>query len=412
MPEPCRAKDIDACLGWMVERDLTAAELGGYDDDVLRAYVQRVVDRLARTSSLAKSPRVLLADRDGTYATVGGRIVVARPTLEKLGSEAELAGILAHEMAHIEGKHTVASLFGPHPDDDWLVMRRDAEAIADERAVFLMQRAGYAPVAMARALDNVLTVEDEEHPAKQQRIARVQALAQGRAGFEGRDELLAQVAGMVVGRDPRAGVRIGDAWVISSLGIAFDLDEDDLVRAADDLLVVRRGNATLTGYVLGGPWARELMKTLDDRDARTTALGRITAGTIRHRTPTDLSPLGKLQRAIRATLPQPAPGARVAILEREGGALIFEVAGRRQPKLGLRSATEDEIDASEPARIEIARATRSGSVASLHACSGILLDDPDRVVAVGDAIKCADRRPLERPTEASDAAAAETLPAE
>jgi hypothetical protein len=214
---------------------------------------------------------------------------------------------------------------------------------------------------------------------------------------------------MVVGRDPRAGVRIGDAWVISSLGIAFDLDEDDLVRAADDLLVVRRGQATLTGYVLGGPWARELVKTLDDRDARTTALGRVTAGTIAHRAAADDSPLGKLERAIRATLPQPAPGARVAILERQQGALIFEVAGRRQPKLGLRIATEDEIDASEPARVEIERAVKSGSIASLHACRGALLDDPHRVVAVGDAIKCADRRPLERPTEASDAAAAETL---
>ena len=408
MPEPCRAKDMDACLGWMVERDLTAAELGGYDDAALRAYVQHVVDRLASGSSLATAPRVLLADRDGTYATVGGRIVVARPTLEKLGSEAELAGILAHEMAHIEGKHTVASLFGPHPDDDWLVMRRDAESIADERAVLLLERAGYAPVAMARALANVLTFEDEEHPEKQQRIARVEALAHGRTGFEGRDELYAHVAGMVVGRDPRAGVRLGDAWVISSLGIAFDLDEDDLVRAADDLLVVRRGQATLTGYVLGGPWARELIKTLDARDARATPLGRITAGTIAQSAATDDSPLGKLQRAIRATLPQPAPGARVAILEREHGALILEVAGRRQPKLGLRDATADEIDASEPARVEIAHAVKSGAIASLHVCRGALLDDPARVVAVGEPIKCADRRPLERPTEASDAAAAET----
>ncbi len=409
MPEPCRAKDMDACLGWMVERDLTAAELGGYDDAVLRAYVQHVVDRLARGSSLARAPRVLLADRDGTYATVGSRIVVARPTLEKLGSEAELAGILAHEMAHIEGKHTVASLFGPHPDDDWLVARRDAEAIADERAVLLLERAGYAPIAMARALANVLSLEDEEHPAKQQRIERVERLAQGRSGFEGKDELYAHVAGMVVGRDPRAGVRVRDAWVISSLGIAFDLHADDLVRAADDLLVVRRGQATLTGYVLGGPWARELARGLDDRDTRMTTLGTITTGTIAHRTGTDDRPLGKLQRAIRATLPQPAPGARVAILERDRGALIFEVVGRRHPKLCLRAATEDELEASEPARVEIERATKSGPVASLHACRGALLDDPGRVVVVGDPIKCADRRPLERPTEASDAAAAETL---
>ncbi|MBL0213905.1 MAG: M48 family metalloprotease [Myxococcales bacterium] len=408
VPEPCRARDIDACLGWMVERDLAAAELGAYEDAELRGYVQAVVDRLARGSSLTRTPRVLLADRDGTYATVGGRIVVARPTLEKLGSEAELAGILAHEMAHIEGKHTVASLFGPHPDEDWLVMRRDAEAIADERAILLLETAGYAPVAMGRALRNVLTVEDEEHPAKDLRIARVESLAVGRGGFEGRDELYAHLAGMVVGRDPRAGIRIGDAWVIAALGIAFELAPDDLVRAADDLLVVRRGTATLTGYVLGAPWARELVGTLEDRDAHRTTLGLVTAGTVARRTARDDSPLGKLQRAIRSGLPQPAVGARVAILERRRGALILELGGRRSPELNFRVATPTEIATSEPARIAIAHAQRSGTIASQDACRGVLLDDPQRMVRAGDPIKCADRAPLARPADESGAEAAET----
>lgn len=290
-------------------------------------------------------------------------------------------------------------------------MRRDAEAIADERAVYLLARAGYAPVAMARALDRVLTVEDEEHPAKEERIARARTLARGQTGFEGRDELLARLGGMVVGRDPRAGVRIGDAWVIAALGLALDLRDDDLVRAADDLLVIRRGQGTLTGYVLGAPWARELVTTLGEREARTTALGTITTGTIRFRSDTDQSPLGKLQRAIRATLPQPAPGARVAILERAHGAVVFEIGGRRSSKLGLRLATEEELAASEPARIEIVHATKSGPIAALDPCR-VLLDDPARVVAIGDPIKCADRRPLERPTEASDRAAAETRPDE
>lgn len=399
VPEPCRAKDIDGCLGWMVERDLAAAELGLYEDAALRTYVQHVVDRLVPGSSLAASPRVLIADRDGTYAMVGGRIVVGRPTLEKLSTEAELAGILAHEIAHLEGKHTVASLFGPHPDEDWLVMRKDAEAIADERAVRLLERAGYAPRAMARALATVLTVDDEEHPARETRIARVTALAGDQTGFEGRDPLYAALAGMVVGRDPRTGLRVGDAWVIAALGIAVPLGEDDVIRAADELLVVRRGPTSLTGYMLGSPWARELVAGLADRRTRRTAAGRVTAGTVARRAATDDTPLGKLQRAIRSTLPQPAIGTKVAIVERPGGALVLELGGRRPPRLDLRPATEDELAASLPARIRIAHAAHAGTIADLGTCGDLLLDDPSRVVRAGDPIKCADRPWLPRPDD-------------
>nr|MBA3845688.1 SDR family NAD(P)-dependent oxidoreductase [Planctomycetota bacterium] len=56
--------------------------------------------------------RVIIADRDETYATSGRRIVIARRTLEKLSSEAELAAVIAHEVAHVEGRHGIVSLFG------------------------------------------------------------------------------------------------------------------------------------------------------------------------------------------------------------------------------------------------------------------------------------------------------------
>ncbi|HEY6174360.1 MAG TPA: M48 family metalloprotease, partial [Kofleriaceae bacterium] len=134
LPHPCVAHDVEGCLGWMVERDLADAELDLYDDAGLRDYVQGVADRLAQGSLLPRAPRVVIADHDGTYATSGSRIVLGRPTIERLDSEAELAGVIAHELAHIEGHHAVVSLFGPPPGDDGLVLRRDAEAVADERA--------------------------------------------------------------------------------------------------------------------------------------------------------------------------------------------------------------------------------------------------------------------------------------
>jgi hypothetical protein len=391
LPQPCTARDVEACLGWMVERDLADAELELYDDTALRDYVQSVADRLARGSHLPGAPRVVIADRDGTYATSGSRIVIARPTIERLDSEAELAGVVAHELAHIEGHHAVVSLFGPPPDGDDPVARRDVEAIADERAVALLERAGYTPSAMARALRAVLDDDDDDHPLRADRIARVAVMAGHRTGFEGRAELLARLDHMVVGRDARLGHRVGDAWVIAALGLALDLDAGDVVREATDVLVLRRAGATLAVYAIGAPWARELASSLEARASDTRPLGEVTVGTVASTAANDDTPLGKLARAIRTTLPQPAVGTRVAILELPRGALVIELGGNALTELGLRRATPGELSAAEPARIVIEHAWRAGSVAQAVVCDGRLLDDPRRRVAAGDPVKCSDR---------------------
>lgn len=398
MPEPCVAHDVEACLGWMIERDLADAALDLYDDAGLRDYVQGVADRLARGSLLARAPRVVIADHDGTYATSGSRIVIGRPTIERLDCEAELAGVIAHELAHIEGHHAVVSLFGlPPAGDDAPVLRRDAEAIADERAVALLERAGYAPAAMARALRAVLDAEDEDHPLRADRIARAKVMAGGTPGFEGRAELLGHLEHMVVGRDARLGRRVGDAWVVAALGLALELGPDDAVRDASDVLVVRRGQTALAAYAIGAAWAGELAAALHDRSEDVRDLGRITVGTIAAPAGRDDTPVGKLARAIRSTLPQPAVGTRVAIVERPRGALVIELGGRNErggrglPALGLRAATPEELTGAEPARIVIERAWRTGTAADAVVCDGRLLDSPDRQVAAGDPIKCADR---------------------
>ncbi|HET9625605.1 MAG TPA: M48 family metalloprotease [Kofleriaceae bacterium] len=395
VPAPCTAHDVEGCLGWMIERDL-AAELDLYDDANLRGYVQAIADRLARVSHLARAPRVVISDHDGTYSTSGSRIVVARATILRLASEAELAGVIAHELAHLEGHHAVISLFGPPPDDDAVTARRDAEAIADERAVALLERAGYAPTAMARALRAVLDFEDDDHPLRADRVARVAVLAGDRPGFEGRDALLHHLAHLVVGRDSRLGRRVDDVWVIAALGLALDLAPGDVIRAAQDALVLRRGRATLALYPIGAPWARALAAALDARSAEDRPLGQLTLG----RMPLgDAAPgpalddpaLAHLARAVHATLPRPPAGTTVAILERAGGGLVIELAGAALPALGLRRATAGELAAAEPPRVVIEHAARAGTAGDAAICAGRLLDDPARPVAAGAPIKCADR---------------------
>jgi hypothetical protein len=189
-----------------------------------------------------------------------------------------------------------------------------------------------------------------------------------------------------------------------ALGVALDLEGDDVVRSSGEVLVLRRGAATLVAYAIGAPWARELIAALDDRAAARIALGRVTTGrvpaaTVRN---ADDSPLGKLARAVRGTRPQPAAGGRVAILERPGGALVLELGGDGVPRLPLRAPTEPELVRTRPRRIVIERAAAAGTLAELGACRGRLLDDPAREVAAGDPIKCADRPVKSSPLLALD----------
>jgi len=407
LPDACERLDVERCAGWMAERDLVAGQLDAYDDPILRAYVQRVTDRLTRGSTLTRSPRIVISDHDGTYAAFGERIVIGRMAIERLGSEAELAAIVAHELVHVEGRHAALSLTGAsdeatdlvNDEETWLAARRDAEAIADERAVTLLERAGYAPAAMERALAAVLEADDPEHPPRADRLAAAKKLAAGRTeGFEGRDAFLGHLDGMVVGRNTRLGVRIDDAWVVAALGVAIDIPTKHVVRIDGDALVLRRGRSVLTMYSIGPAWARELASELEDRARVDSALGPVTVGIAPERAPAR-TPIAKLQRAVREQLPQPSAGTQVIVLGRDDGGLVLELGTRTDPFVrdqwlaGLRVTTKHERRRAEPTRIELEVAEQTAMIAVLvNQCvdpnAALHLDDPERVVERGEAFKC------------------------
>ena len=297
----------------MVERTtLTAAELDVYDGhQPPRDTSQTVADRVPRVHShLGAAPRVVIANHDGTYATSGSpdrdraqrddRIArtprPSSPAWSRTGSRI------------VEGHHAVVSLFGAPPDDTWLQLRRDAEAIADERAVALLVRAGYAPTAMGRALRLGADRRGRGAPTAARRAdrRRVEEACRWPHGIRGprravpphqahggRPRLAARPAGQ--GRLGRRGARC----------IAIDLEDADLVHSSDDLLVMRRERSTVIAYAIGTPWAHELAATLEDREAAPRSLGLVTIGRVPKDTKTDDSPLGKAA-STRSAAPCPS----------------------------------------------------------------------------------------------------------
>jgi predicted Zn-dependent protease len=82
--------------------------IGIYDDPELDAYVRQVGERLLRESGITRPEFTftLLDSPDiNAFAMPGGFIYVNRGLLAYLDTEAELAGVLAHEIGHITESH-------------------------------------------------------------------------------------------------------------------------------------------------------------------------------------------------------------------------------------------------------------------------------------------------------------------
>jgi predicted Zn-dependent protease len=77
------------------------------DDPVVTAYVTQVAERVARHSDLRMplQVRVLDSDEINAFALPGGHFFINTGLILETQSEAELAGVIAHEIAHVAARH-------------------------------------------------------------------------------------------------------------------------------------------------------------------------------------------------------------------------------------------------------------------------------------------------------------------
>jgi len=165
-----------------------AAEMGGAadpHDDPRARFVAEVGRRIVQESDARRSPYVgnyhffLLNDPDtvNAFALPGGQIFITRGLFDKLDDEAELAGVLGHEIGHVVNRHaaehmasgrlgqllTFAVGVGASDRDQGrnaqmiaalvnqmtqLKFTREDESEADRYGLRYMAEAGYDPSAM------------------------------------------------------------------------------------------------------------------------------------------------------------------------------------------------------------------------------------------------------------------------
>lgn len=187
------------------------------DDPIIAEYINRIAQNLVRNSD-AKVPftvKVIDAQEVNAFALPGGFMFVNSELILKTDTEAELAGVLAHEIAHVAARHgtrqatrgtiinyaTIPLIFvggwpgyiarqalGVAVPLGFLKFSRGMEKEADLLGIQYMYKAGYDPVSFVEFFEELQALEKKKkgtiakvfssHPMNEDRIEFSQEVIQ------------------------------------------------------------------------------------------------------------------------------------------------------------------------------------------------------------------------------------------
>lgn len=252
------------------------AEFGGAMTGVHAQYVEQVGKNIAVQSGLGNAREsftvsLLNSPVHNAFAVPGGYIYTTRQLVTLMNSEAELAGVLGHEVGHVAARHSqrrqktaqrnsilgVLGAIGSSlllgdsglgstlsrgflQGSQLLTLRfsRKQEIEADTLGIEYLGKAGYdrramgtvlASLAAQNALDARLQGRNagvpewaSTHPDPASRVQSALAKAgTGSAGVTNRDTFLTRIDGLLYGDDPAQGIIEGSTFIHPELRLAF-----------------------------------------------------------------------------------------------------------------------------------------------------------------------------------------------
>jgi predicted Zn-dependent protease len=259
-------------------------EMGLYPNEDLQRYVQDLGMQIARRSQRPNLPwsfAVVDSPAVNAFALPGGFIYVTRGILPYLDNEAQLAGVLGHEIGHVTARHSaqqytrgmgaslgvlVGSIFVPEvrPFADlaqgglgvlFLKFGRDDELQADALGAEYAAQGGWDPAQVPEFLNTLARIAEttdrngvpnwmSTHPQPENRVARVGDTVQKvRVGDDtwttNRDGYLTHIDGIVFGDDPEDGVVRGNLFLHAPLRFSIAFPEGWEVTNSEEQVVAQ-----------------------------------------------------------------------------------------------------------------------------------------------------------------------------
>ncbi len=191
-------------LGRQINQLVLSQQYQLYNNRQVQQYVDQVGQRLVAASDSRDIPytfQVVSSNEVNAFATPGGFVYVTTGLLQEADNEAQLASVLAHEIAHINERHSVQALrravlaqgiaetagvetsalaqVGYQVAFE-LPRSRDFEYDADAAGLQILQAAGYPPQAFVNFLEQLMDSSAQPdflrtHPTGDSRIREIRS---------------------------------------------------------------------------------------------------------------------------------------------------------------------------------------------------------------------------------------------